>query len=329
MDTTASDGPFKAKRLNQWLNRRMPPANSIELDQRNIFILPTREGLYFLILVALMVLAGINFQNSLIFLLAFLLFSMFMVGMLHTFRNLSGLMLRAGGTRSAFAGEDAEFDVVVCRQGERLYEGIHLGWDPELMADVDLVEDEEVKVRLFAPTTVRGRFNPGRLLIQTYYPLGLFRAWSWVDLDMSVVVFPRPVYAGELPESRSNDDAGEMMKRDGVDDFHGLRDYRDGDPIRHIAWKSFARTDELQVKEFAAFVDRRIWLDWESLPGLDRESRLSRLCYWVLQVAGTNDEYGLRLPGVEIEPARGPAHRDRVLTELALFEAGADRRGAA
>ncbi len=304
----------------------MPPANSIELHQGNIFILPTREGMYFVILVALMVLAGINFQNSLIFLLAFLLFSIFMVGMLHTFRNLSGLTLQAGATRPAFAGEDAEFDVILSRQGERLYEGIRVGWDKEMLADVDLVEDEDVRVRLFVATKARGRFNPGRLLIETQFPIGLFRAWSWIDLDMTTIVYPRPVFAGELPESMSNDDDGEMVRRDGVDDFYGLRDYRDGDPIRHIAWKSFARTEDLQLKEFAAFVDRRIWLDWEMLPGLDRENRLSRLCYWVLQVSGTNDEYGLRLPGIEIEPARGFDHRERVLTELALFELPAESR---
>ena len=317
---TATAGPTASRRFNRWLDRRIPPANSIELHQGNIFILPTREGMYFVVLVALMVLAGINFQNSLIFLLAFLLFAVFMVGMLHTFRNLSGLTLQAGTARPAFAGEDAEFDVILSRHGERVYEGIHIGWDRALMAGVDLVEDEEFRARIFVPAKRRGRFDPGRVLIETQFPLGLFRAWSWVDLKMSTVMYPRPVYAGELPDSVSSNDDGEMLKRDGVDDFYGLRDYQAGDPIRHIAWKSFARSDELQLKEFAAFVDRRVWLDWDMLPGLDRENRLSRLCYWVLQLAGSNDEYGLRLPGVEIEPDRGAAHRDRLLTELALFE---------
>lgn len=298
----------------------MPPANSIELHQGNIFILPTREGLYFTILVVLMVMAGINYQNSLIFMLAFLLASMFMVGILHTFRNLSGLVLQAGATRAAFAGEDAEFNVNVSRQGERTYEGIVVGWDAELMQGVDLIDEEEVRIKLFVPAKRRGRMNPGRLLIQTHYPLGLFRAWSWIDLDMETIVYPRPIFAGEIPDSLSNTNEGEVVKREGVDDFHGLREYRDGDPVRHIAWKSYARTEELQVKEFAAFVDRRVWLNFDTFPGMDRENRLSRLCFWVLKEAGSNDEFGLRLPGVEIAPDRGNDHRDRLLRELALFE---------
>jgi uncharacterized protein (DUF58 family) len=90
--------------------------------------------------------------------------------------------------------------------------------------------------------------------------------------------------------------------------------------LRRIAWKSYARTEELQVKEFAAFVDRRVWLDYDHFAGMDRENRLSRLCSWVLKLSAGNDEYGLRLPGIEIPPGRGPEHRERLLRELALFE---------
>lgn len=298
----------------------MPPADSIQLHQRNIFILPTREGIYLTVVMLLMVLAGINYQNSLIFALAFLLASLFMVGILHTFRNLSGLLIQGATTRPAFAGEDAEFDVIVSRLGERTYEAIMIGWHPEMMQGVDLIEDEEVRARLFVPTKRRGRFNPGRMLIQTNYPVGLFRAWSWVDLDLETIVYPRPVFAGDVPDSISTNREGEIVKRDGVDDFYGLRGYRDGDPLRHIAWKSYARTGDIQVKEFAAFVDRRVWLDWAHFVGMDRESRLSRLCYWVIQLSMGTDEYGLRLPGIEIPPGRGPEHRERLLRELALFE---------
>ncbi len=318
--TRSPTGIWQSERFRQWLNRRLPPANSVELHQGNVFILPTREGIYFMVLVVLMVIAAINYQNSLIFLIAFLLFSLFMVSILHTFRNLSGLLLQAGSSRPAFAGEDAEFDVVVSRDGDRQYEGLRLGWDMEMLAGVDLIEVREARVRLFVPTAARGRFNPGRLLVETNYPVGLFRAWSWIDLDMSAIVYPRPLFAGDIPDAYTSSADGEAVKRDGVDDFYGLRDFSAGDSIRHVAWKSYARTEDMQVKEFAALVDRRVWLDWSSLDGLDRESRLSRLCYWVLQLSATTDDYGLRLPGIVIEPGSGGDHRERVLRELALFE---------
>lgn len=318
----AERSSWRAELFQNWLDRRVPPENSIRLSQRNVFILPTREGFFFAGVMMLMVLAAVNYQNSLIFALAFLLASLFMVSILHTFRNLSGLVIRARTSRPAFAGEDAEFEIVVSRHGKRTHEALVLGWDASMMQGVDLIDESEVNVRLFVPTRRRGRFKPGRMLVETRYPVGLFRAWSWVDLDMSTLVYPRPIPAGEIPDAITTSQEGESVKRDGADDFHGLRDYRDGDPLRHVAWKGYARTGDLQVKEFAAFVDRRVWLDWQWLGAMDRENRLSRLCFWVLQLSRGTDEYGLRLPGVEISPGQGPEHREQVLRELALFEAG-------
>ena len=312
---------WRSAMFQKWLQNRMPPDSNIRLHQGNIFILPTREGLYFTVVMLLMILAGINYQNSLIFALAFTLVSLFMVSIFHTFRNLSGLVVQGRSARPAFVGEDAEFTVVVSRHGKRTYEALMIGWDVELLQGVDLIDEQEVHARLYVTARKRGRFNPGRMLIQTSYPTGLFRAWSWVDLDLSTIVYPRPLFAGDLPEEITTSAQGESVKRDGADDFHGLREYRDGDPLRHVAWKSYARNEQMQVKEYAAFVDRRIWLDWGWLPGMDRENRLSRLCYWVLQLSRGTDEFGLRLPGIELAPSRGPEHRERVLRELALFEA--------
>lgn len=299
----------------------MPPANEVTLNQKKIFILPTRQGLYFALVISAMVLAGVNYQNSLVFALSFLLASLFMVSMLHTFRNLSGLTLVAGQARPAFAGDDAEFTVVLKRSGTRVYESLQLGWDSEKLIAANLIETTEERVRVFFPAQHRGRLDPGRVLVQSVFPLGLFRAWSWVDLAMSALVYPRPLAGGELPASTSSSqEEGELILRDGAEDFYGLREYQPGDPIRHIAWRAFARSETLMTKQYAAYADKRVWLDWEFFPGVDKELRLSHLCHWVLTLNGRNDEYGLRLPGVEIAPGRGEVHRDAVLTALALFD---------
>lgn len=322
LSAEAARASRRSARFNRWLDRRMPPANSLTLDQKKIFILPTRQGLYFALLVCAMVMAGINYQNSLVFALAFLLASLFMVGILHTWRNLSGLTLIAGAAKPAFAGDDAEFTIVIKRLGDRTYESLKLGWDPDFLVMADRLDGQEERVRIHVRAKKRGRFNPGRFLIETKFPLGLFRAWSWIDLDMVVLVYPRPIPGGELPASESiSDEEGELVPRDGAEDFYGLREYQPGDPIRHIAWKAFARSENLMTKQYAAYADKRVWLEWDHFQGMDREARLSRLCDWVLRLNSSNEEYGLRLPGVAIEPGRGETHRDSVLRALALFEA--------
>jgi uncharacterized protein (DUF58 family) len=219
-----------------------------------------------------------------------------------------------------FAGEDVGFSVRLSRQGKRHHEAIVLGWDTDRLIGADLLDTEVEMVRLYVQSHQRGMLNPGRILIQTHYPVGLFRAWSWIDLDMSAIIYPRPVIAGEMPAAIGSNPDGELLQRYGVDDFYGMRDYQPGDSLKHLSWKSYARTDQLLIKEFATSVDQRVWIDWDYFPNLDRESRLSRLCYWVVQSGKTNDEYGLRLPGLEIAPDKGAQHQERLLRELALFE---------
>lgn len=315
-----SDAITGSELPGEWIEQRIPAAESVTLGLRTIFILPTREGMFYALMLLFLMVAAINYQNSLIFAVTFLLGSLFVVSIFHTWRNLSGLTFIAGSARAAFAGENAEFTVTVRRPNERRHEAVQMGWRESIPASADLVDSDETKVRLYVPAANRGRLTPGRMLVQTYYPVGLFRAWSWVDLKLSAIIYPRPIRGGAIPRAQGDNDEGELLDREGVDDFVGLREYQEGDGLRHIAWKSYARTQEMFTKRFAAYVDHRVWLDWDQFPGLDREGRLSRLAWWVVRLSGGPDEYGLRLPGVEVEPARGEAHREKVLTALALFE---------
>jgi uncharacterized protein (DUF58 family) len=104
----------------------------------------------------------------------------------------------------------------------------------------------------------------------------------------------------------------------GNDDFYGFRDYQQGDSLKQVHWKGLAKGQSLQSKQYGAYADSSIWLDWNAFPGVGMELRLSHLCYWALQYESQNIEYGLRLPGTVIAPAVGGKHRDKVLKALAL-----------
>lgn len=305
-------------RFEKWLDRRIPPSRAVTLDRRNVFIFPTREGFTFALLLVLLLLGAVNYQNSLVFAFAFLLASLFVIGILHTFRNLSGITIELVGCRAAFAGEDAEFHVGVSRADRRVHEGLCFAWPGSIAQTLDLVEGE-AQIKLFVHAPRRGWLRPGRLLVESRFPLGLLRAWSWIDLDASALVYPRPVIAGRAPMTAGTRDSGAALVRDGSDDFVGMREYVQGDSLRQINWKRWARGGNLQVKEFGGYADRRLWLDWDSLPSLDTEARLSRLCGWAVQAARERDDYGLRIPGITVEPDQGDRHRDRVLKALALF----------
>lgn len=303
-----------------WVNRRIPPAREVVLTQRNVFILPTGSGFAFLALLLALLLTGINYESNLVFALTFLLGGLFIVGVLHTYANLAGLRVGAGPAPSVFAGEQASFAVQLRDEGRRPHEGIALAWPGGEGGAGRVAPLGEDQVLLFARAERRGRLRPGRLRLESRYPLGLLRAWSWLDLDMCCLVYPRPAPAGPLPLDTGHGEEGSATRDPGAEDFSGFRNYAPGDPLRHVAWKTLAKGQPLQTREYVAFADRRVWLSWAQTDGLGgTEQRLALLCRWVLDLHALNADFGLDIPGTRLEPAAGDAQRDRALAALALF----------
>lgn len=307
-------------RVQRWLARNVPAVSTATLHRRNIFILPTAHGLLYVAATTLIFVTAINYVLSLAFGLAFLMVSLFILSILHTFRNLQQLTVKGIGGDSVFAGEEASFSVLLQRQRGRMHEALELSFPKGLLTRADLVEDEQLRVNVYLPTQHRGILKAPRLLVQTRFPLGLWRAWSMLDLDMRCLVYPAPV-ACELPGAVSNSSGGKgSSTQPGSEDFHGLRNFQPGDSLKQVAWKNLARGQGLKVKQFVDSNDDRVMLDWAMFAGLDPEARLSRLCYWVLKLARSDGDYGLNIPGVVIAPGRGDAHRHRLLSALALWQ---------
>ena len=312
------------------MRSRIRPQSPVTLQQRIIYILPTRSGLMFLVAVGIIFIAAINYAVSLAFGLAFFMISVWVLGILYTWNNLNGLQLTALSTPAVFCGEEIAFNVLLSRSLHRKHESLELHYQedwrtrrPTLECPVihtDLVDADREQVQVIAPARRRGHYKAPLVRVSTTFPLGLARAWSIVDLDQHCLVYPRPV-AFQMDQFNSgsggSDDAS-ISKR-GSEDFYGLREYVPGDPLRQVAWKAVARGQGMQVKEFVDYVDSKIWLDWDMFYGFSTEERLSRLCYCVLQLSKSGNPFGLKIPGTEIPPGTGPEHKLRLLKALALF----------
>jgi len=320
MDATAKVGPRKpSARFNAWLARRIPPDERITLSQSNIFIFPTKAGFTFGGLVSILILGAINYQNSLVYGVAFLLGGLFTITILYTFRNLSGLTIEMADAHTGFVDENVKFSVRALRPKGKGREGIQIGWPEGFKQWVEIFEEEAAVVDLYVHATHRGWLRPGRLLVETYYPLGLLRAWTWVDINAQALVFPKPIFAQGTPMAAGEHcDDGVLMDPLGSEDFTDIRDYVAGDSIRNILWRSYARSDKLLVKRYASYMEPRLWLEFDKTPG-DVEEKLSRLTGLALQATRRGREFGLRMPTGSISAGLGPAHLDRVLRELALY----------
>lgn len=304
--------------FNRWLKRRIPAAAQVRLNHRQIFIIPTRAGLGLLLLLGIMLVGAINYQNSLVYAVTFILGSLFWVSLHHTYRNLASLELHASGSHAVFAGETAPLHIRLLAPGHE-HQGLMLSWPHTQPQRLDVSKNSDTRVDLYHPTEQRGWFTPGRLRIETRYPLGWFVAWSLVDLDWKVLVYPKPLNL-PLPARRgATDGDGEQMLGEGVDDFQGLRNYQPGDSRRRLDWRAYSRGQGLHSKVFAEPVQDILWLDLEQAPGADLEQRLSCLCGWVMQLEQQSRPYGLQLAGQQLGPAMGEMHRDQCLRALALY----------
>lgn len=311
---------------SQLLRRNAPERGTIRLDRRRVYILPTRAGLLFVCVLLAMLLGAINYNNSLAYALTFLLASLLVVSILHTFRNLHGLTFHAGHATAVFAGTTVRFPIAIeNRQAERCALTLNLAEGSALITDVP--RDELHWVELQLPTQRRGWLPLPRITVASRYPLGLMRAWGYLHFDSRALVYPAPAEEQTLPIAAPEGagSGGDLAR--GSDDFAQLRPYRPGDSLRHVNWKVFAREQGLVVKQFGAAKLPQLWLAWESTHGRDTEQRLSQLCRWVIDAEAAGVDYGLLMPTQRIKPAHGEAHRRHCLETLALHGLEALRRG--
>lgn len=299
-----------------------PAGHSHQLTRKNVYIFPNSRGFGYLIVTTVLWLIGTNYQNNLVLGAAFLMAALFVIGIMHTYSNLKGLEVSVKGAQPVFVGDSAHFLIKLTNSSSRSFENVELFWqyNPEggRATQVDSHSDRIEEVAF--PAKRRGWLHPGRLCVQTTYPLGLLRCWTWVNLESKALVFPKPIEIPEPASSSIDGDSDTEHPIKGGEDFSGLDKYRAGDPLKNIAWKASARGKGLYVKEFSQNESREIWLDYFTASASGLEAKLSGMCFWALEYDKKNENYGLHLPSLKIEPAKGDAHTQQVLKELALFE---------
>lgn len=296
-------------------------AGEVRLGSRQIYILPTRPGLLFALVLMALLLAAVNYTNALAYLLTFLLASLAIVSILHTQRNLLHLRVIPGGGPPVFAGEAAQFRICLHNDGARHRRGVRVESATVATPAVDVAERDVVCVTLPLPATQRGWLACPPFVLATHYPLGLMRAWSRrLAPAARTLVYPRPAEHAALPLTAMADVEGAHGARIEGEDYSGLRAYQTGDSPARISWKTLARGQGLHTKDFSATASENLWLEWETFAPHDPETRLRLLCRALLDAESAGRAYGLRLPGFTAAPDRGEAHRHRCLEALALYE---------
>ena len=314
----------------KWLPRRGTFDNGeVVLSQRRVFILPTRAGIGFAMLLLVLLIGSINYSLGLGFALTFLALSCALVDMVFTYRNLAHLALQQGRVPAVFAGQEAQFELHIANRTGLARYGVWIDFagTPDARHVTDIAAHGSAAVLLGVPTAARGWLRPERVVLSTRFPLGLFRAWSYWRPAARALVYPRPE-EGAPPLPLDGDAVGSgraALSPTRTDDFAGVRSYQAGDSPRRLAWRQIARLDpalggQLVTKHFEGGVGDELVLDFAQLSAqLDLELRLSRMTRWVLDAEQRALPYAFRLGAVRYDAGNGAAHQAACLRALALY----------
>lgn len=327
LQATLSERLAPGPRFDRWLLDRVRRLRGtaqlpLRLEYRHIYVMPTKFGFWFGVLLALMVVGGLNFNNNMTLLTVFLLGSITLLTTLLAYRNLVGTVVNGIIAEPVFAGERAEFRVLLHNAEDRHRFALQVT-APDSVDCADVEPDATRRLRVRQPAPRRGWLAMQPFRVENRFPLGLFRAWTVVIPEARCLVYPRPAENPPPLPRTGRGDYGAAQKGDG-EHFHGLREYRQGDPLRNIAWRASARHQKLFSREMETPREEACELNWYLMGGGDTEEKLSILAAWVLRAERRQLPYSLEIPGAALPADLGPAHRDACLEMLALFPA--DRR---
>jgi uncharacterized protein (DUF58 family) len=278
-------------------------------------------------MLAVMLIAGINYGNSAAMFLTFLLAGFSLVSMHQCHRNLLRVSFVSAAASPMFADSRGSLSVTFGNETRFARYGIEVVALGGAAAIADVPVNAHAQAHVVLPPAKRGSLRIDRLKVSTTFPYNLFRAWTWVHLPIEIVVYPRAQGALPMPVESGQKSGARQLAIAGSDEWMGLRPFRDGDSPRQVAWKAYARGAPLLVKEYSALGAELRVFDFAQLEKLETEAKLEQLARWIVDAESRGERYALTLPGHQFEPDSGPQHRHECLAALAMY--GLPRRADA
>lgn len=308
------------KPYKKFLSSRSGPFDGpVTLDRSRVYILPTKTGLIFSLLLLVLLIGSVNYDKSLGFVLTFLLVGVGNVALLATWKNLAGLTLNAGGSPPVFAGEDAVFSVQLTNTQANTRYAISIAHHGKTFETVDVQHDVFSNIHFSVKTQHRGYYDPGQFRLYTEFPMGLFVSWTVIDLSMSCLVYPTPANSLDPALVSAIEEGSQTSEGDGLEEYSGLKKYQPGESWRHISWKAMAKSNMLYSKEFSGGQPQLQWIDWDRIQADDKEERLSIMSRLVIDAKTKGYHWGLKLGETIIPPDSGNSHYHQCMRCLALY----------
>ena len=317
------DFPHQLKQSTLWQRVFRTRAEDVlphDITHERIYIVPSKRGCAFLFTVLVMLIASVNYALSLGYALSFLLTGLFAASLLHTYKNIAGLTVQDIELQDAFAGTSGQIDLSLNNTQQRARHGIRISSAQTTTPLIHPEASTSKSITINTPALNRGIYKPGRLTLQSDWPLGLWTCWTYLHVDHKAFVYPTAESDPPPLPTLGGPEAKDRLKPATTGDVNGLREYQPGDSMGSIAWKSSARTNGLLSRTFESeSASTNTILSLEHTGLAEQEAQLSRLCAWVLLAETQQTDYAVQLKTLSIPQGRGRQHRARALEALSIY----------
>lgn len=315
-------------RIQSWYEgfwrKKLKTTDQVQLGYRSVYVLPTRPGLMLAVTLLILLIASINYELNLGYMLTFSLTGSGLVAMVTSCATLWGVRAHLGRVNPSHVGCAVSIEVVLTNSTKKWRHGIEVGFSSSTDRTlVDLAPQSQTSVHLTWVPQRRGEHALPMLSFETLFPMGVTRAWGHWRPKAKVLIYPAPeVNPPEMPVHGRAKQDGVSSQRAGQEDFEGVRQFRDGDPLKSIAWKRSqlylaTGSGSLATKAYSSPNSSRVVLSMQDVAGLDLERGLSRLAAWVLLAYGEGAQFRLEMPSQTVDFGDGADHLKQCLSALA------------
>lgn len=282
------------------------------------YIMPTFYGLGFLFLIVDIFALSYYRSNAPFHTVGLTLIVFGMVAMIQTNSNLQNIALSVDRCELGEAGSKS--NVLISLRNLTLIpsHNLNIQADKPFALKTPLSIDEVLQrtpLTLSIHCPKRGVYKLGRIKVFSRGVYGLFYTWRWQDTDSELIVYPRPRGSMPLPQGSE----GAHRRNLNSEDFVGHRPFANGDSLKHIDWKAYARGSELLIKDYADQAMEALELNWNDTRG-ESEERLEQLAAWVIQMSSLQRPFSLNLPDILVDKGTGEAHDRAALRALAAYK---------
>lgn len=272
----------------------------------------------------LMGFAAINTGNNLMYLLVSFLLAIMGISGFYGLKNIGGFEFTISPAIEIYANRETYISVEIVNKKK---------WMPSMLLWVGIDDNfklinfirsgQKITLKIAVVFNSRGINNIDQIVVASRYPFNFFIRKNVIQIGKSVLVFPEPVKCESIKsfydKSRQAGDQN-ASNIDSREELSGIRQYAEGDKIRDIHWKHYARSFSLKTKEYSGQSSKPVMIEIDEIEASNMEESLSKAVYMILQILNNGIPVGLKLNDIIIKPNIGIKHKIDMLNKLAEYD---------